>query len=432
MDKVFSNGPVRYRTDNGEVITDYKTSIRRDKLDGVKLYNNLEKRYYKAVFMDGSEYVLFPDNLGKNGKSLKIFRKPDNSTCYQYGQGNMSFEWPGKLQYSFQYFDNRVKIENNLINLIFHPADAAARQKGKYILALIVKRHPNAFFSLMIRDALEKNVPLDDDNASFLHAYNFFRIKSGLPESRVNEALQMSSAWHAGYLIACPGSGHEEDPNEKLYVGTTPMDRARKAGYENSNLGEVISESADPYSITDSFLHTVFHRMGVLQPEISEAGFGYGIQVEGDSSGVIDYYREKGNGPEFTVFPYPDMKSVPPGWNSNEYPNPLPVDAVFPVGFPVTVFFRSNKALPQSVLVLYDGVGSKVECFTGFGEHRAGQIAALIPRRPLKFETTYTAVYSYSRGTGKGSFKWRFTTSHKPGEFNHIAGVPDFTGLYPP
>jgi uncharacterized protein YkwD len=243
---------------------------------------------------------------------------------------------------------------------------------------------------------------------------NQYREKARLPKVRLQPLLSRGCDLHALYLSKNPFkglSGHDEDPKGAGYT-----EEGMRAGKRS-----VISPFAPhetPLEGMDSLMATLYHRVSVLQPPLTEIGIGWAFRKDGIGHLVIDVASLEGKPDAKTwpvLYPAPGQTDVPVefGLGSRETPNPLPADAET-AGYPITIQFpeKVDKVLDLEVS-LSEG-GKDVPCWLSTPDKPARAdwpqpgVVCLIPKEKLKPATTYQVKFQY-RSSGAAR-DWSFTT----------------------
>ena len=111
-----------------------------------------------------------------------------------------------------------------------------------------------------------------DPEALALERINFYRKAAGLEPVANDPALGKGCALHAQYLVknsnhpSVDGLGmHKEDPKLPLYSA------------EGAAAGEasVVFPTGDPVGAVDKWIASLFHRVPLLDPQLSKVGFGF-------------------------------------------------------------------------------------------------------------------------------------------------------------
>jgi hypothetical protein len=161
---------------------------------------------------------------------------------------------------------------------------------------------------------------------------------------------------------------------------------------------------------------TLYHRVNVLHPALTDVGVGWAWRRDGLGYLVIDVGNAEAK-PDPKVwpvlYPAPGQAEVPVefGLGSRETPNPLP-EGVDTAGYPVTIQFpeRMEKILDLEVK-LTEG-GREVPCWLSTPDAPARKdwpqpgVVSLIPKEKLKPGTSYEVRLK----TRDLSREWAFTT----------------------
>ena len=195
-----------------------------------------------------------------------------------------------------------------------------------------------------------------------LEAVNAYRTRAGLGKVRLSPPLSKACDLHALYLSKNDArglSGHEEDPK------APSTEEGAKAGKRS-----VISPFAPqetPLEGVDSLMATLYHRVSMLQPELSEVGIGWAYRRDGIGHLVIDVSTidlrtDLKLYP--VVYPVSGQKDVPLdfGLGARETPNPIPAEGTS-AGYPVTIQLVERKK-PYDVEAKLFLDNKEVDCWT--------------------------------------------------------------------
>ncbi len=247
-----------------------------------------------------------------------------------------------------------------------------------------------------------------------LTAMNTFRVQAGVEVVRITPSLAKGCDLHALYLAKNEPrglSGHEEDPKG---VGFT--EEGARAG--RRSVISPFNPHETPIDAVESLMATLYHRVSVLHPALSEAGIGWAYRRDGVGYLVIDVGSVdlKVDPKKYPiVYPVDGQKDVPVefGLGSRETPNPLP-DGVQTAGYPVTAMFSDRvRRGPDVEAKLLEGA-QEVACWLSTPDLPARKdwpqpgVVCLIPREKLKPSTLYT-VKLRDRTSGVEK-EWSFTT----------------------
>jgi len=246
-----------------------------------------------------------------------------------------------------------------------------------------------------------------------LDAVNAHREKAGLGKVKLSAPLSRACDLHALYLSKneVKGlSGHDEDPKAAGYT-----EEGAKAGKRS-----VISPFApheSPFEAVESLMATLYHRVSLLQPELSEVGIGWAFRRDGLGHLVIDV-ATLGLKTDLKLYPvvYPvnGQKDVPTdfGLGARETPNPIPGDGTVG-GYPITIQLVERRKPYDIEAKLYVGT-QEVDCWLSTPAAPAREdwpqpgVTSLIPVQKLKPDTTY--IVKFREKTGSLEKEWTFTT----------------------
>ncbi len=260
----------------------------------------------------------------------------------------------------------------------------------------------------------------------WLERLNYYRSIARLATLHEDRQLSASVTAHAHYMLVNFGADirsgnslgpatHGEDPAKSGY---TP---GGSSAAENSQFAWGCSP-LDRQAQIDQWIAGPFHRLAMLDPFITEAGFG---EASADQCWVAALRLPP---PPEEVRPYshaiefpPDGATVSPAWQGIETPDPLTScsDYKYPAGFPITLQLGRLQNLQLSASSLTEGGKSIEHC--GFDSHsyrnpdgnaqeygrwalHSSGAVVLIPREPL----TPGAQYSVSITTRGQIYTWNF------------------------
>lgn len=262
-----------------------------------------------------------------------------------------------------------------------------------------------------------------DFDTDALDKINAFRKVVGQSAVKIDADLSKACQAHASYLIqnqelADKGKldMHNEDPKLPGF-----SEAGRKAAKSS-----VVAQGTGDKAISgiDLWLNSYFHRTGFLDPAL--ARIGVGVAQKGRSWAlVIDDTngREAAKGSTVVVYPVDKQKDVSPlfsmGWP--EYPNPIPDNGdAKKAGQPITVAFFQAKTptIKNATATLTDDQSKEVEHWLSWPEKPAvkgfgNNLIGLIPKAPLKANTTYTVTVKAQVNGSDWKKTWSFTTEKK-------------------
>ena len=205
-------------------------------------------------------------------------------------------------------------------------------------------------------------------------------------------------------------SGHDEDPKAPGYT-----EEGAKAG--KRSVISPFSPQESPLEAVDSLMSTLYHRVSVLQPELSEVGIGWAYRRDGVGHLVMDVATlELKFDPKLypVVYPVNGQKEVPLdfGLGARETPNPIPGEGTV-AGYPITIQFPERKK-PYDIEAKLCLGSQEIECWLSTPTAPARDdwpqpgVVALLPLQKLKPDTTY--IVKLKEKTTRLEKEWSFTT----------------------
>ena len=184
-------------------------------------------------------------------------------------------------------------------------------------------------------------------------------------------------------------------------------------GHWSGNHANIASQTDDPKLAVDLWIGTFYHRLPMLTPELVRIGWG-----QAGTMSVLDVTSFV-NAPEnewLLVYPADGMSGVPVHFQGHEQPNPVPEQPDQDFGYPITLqlgLSNREEPAPEIVLQLLDA-GSEVPCWFSSPSKPTNPALVpkdawcLIPKAPLKPNTSYTVNATWQGATRKQS--WTFKT----------------------
>lgn len=245
-----------------------------------------------------------------------------------------------------------------------------------------------------------------------LDRLNAYRTMASVPELRLDYELSRGCQLHADYLklnsidLRIVGlEAHGENPQ---FPGYTSQGDA--AGHSS-----VIYQGVMPREAIDNWMCTLYHRLGLLDPNLLAVGFGSngGYQVMDVVRGRIGLpYAVAG----VALCPPPGMADAPREYR-HEIPHPIPGDEE--LGVPITVEFFGGiggSILNPEVQLTDLAADEAVACYLQWPgqpylpEWDYERLIVLIPRQPLAAARSYrVSVSAWVDGTPWRA-EWDFTT----------------------
>lgn len=246
-----------------------------------------------------------------------------------------------------------------------------------------------------------------------LESVNVHRVRAGLAKVRLSATLTRGCDLHALYLTKNETkglSGHDEDPKAPGFT-----EEGAKAG--KRSVISPFGPQDSPLEAVESLMATLYHRVSLLQPELSEVGIGWAFRREGVGILVIDVgtIDQKTDLKLFpVVYPVNGQKEVPLdfGLGSREVPNPIPGEGTVG-GYPITIQLVDRRKPYDIEAKLFLGA-QEVECWLSTPANPARDdwpqpgVTSLIPVQKLKPDATY--IVRFKEKTTSTEKEWTFTT----------------------
>lgn len=272
----------------------------------------------------------------------------------------------------------------------------------------------------------------DDDGvmaAKMLDRINRIRRQAELNPVKLDAELSKACRLHAKYLVVnarrpeVQGMGaHREDA--KLPGYSAEGEKAAKAS-------DIALGDYEPTDALDGWMATLYHRVPILEPELREIGFGCARGRRLGWVTVLDVASRRDPGRSRPIFWPVDRQTdvplnFPPG---GETPNPIPDEKVTRAGYPITAFFPGQLPVLKSQARLEDAEGKNVPCWFSSKEAPAnpkfvnhqGNTICLIPKEPLRAETTYRVTITGEHLGDAWKKSWTFTTAKAAGASDEAA-----------
>lgn len=249
-------------------------------------------------------------------------------------------------------------------------------------------------------------------DASALSQVNLIRRQHGLSQLDYGPALQWAGNDHAEYLAINRVLSHEQTPGLPAFTGASPRERVGRYGGTHRVVEGVLRRRADAPVALRKLFDAPYHRAAFLEPHAKAVGY-----AERSDHHVFLAAFERPRG-QVVVSPADGMEFVPTSWSDREIPDPLRGTGYsLPVGYiPTFWYFNApGETLAISSMTLSTPDGRRVEGVvrhSGNDPHlRSPMGAMLVPRRPLRADTTYVATVRYSvSGSPWQTKSWSFST----------------------
>jgi uncharacterized protein YkwD len=243
---------------------------------------------------------------------------------------------------------------------------------------------------------------------------NVFRKIAGLEPVTLDPVLSKGCQAHADYLVKNSGhpsteglGGHDEDPKLPGF-----SEEGRRAGKSSD-----ISFGVEPLAAVDGWMATFFHRVPLLDPDLTRVGFGSAEDKREGWITVLDVLNGRGwNTP--VLCPGDKQKDVLPTYHAGERPDPIPESKDKKAGYPVTVTFPRSVVVKNVSAKLTDEKAREIACWLSSPEKSVDaelqrNTVCLVAKGPLQANTTYTATASATLDGVSWTKTWTFTTGGK-------------------
>jgi uncharacterized protein YkwD len=252
-----------------------------------------------------------------------------------------------------------------------------------------------------------------------LNAVNQLRIAAGAGCATFSQPIADGATKHCEYYAAnssnqmCIADPHSEVMTCTGFTGKGFADRVRAAGYTGSPAFEVMAFVNNPQSAVSTWVNSVWHRIPVMSPWVTELGYGAATRCD-----TIDFGRGKPL-PDNTlvVYPYDGQTGLPPSFDgSREGPMPpIPSTGKWPSGPPISVY--AKKATFTDHVLTKDGDTTPVAHVWLAPATAADQFKSFLtdvvfmyPDSPLTAATKYRVHVKGTYVGGALDREWTFTT----------------------
>jgi hypothetical protein len=259
-----------------------------------------------------------------------------------------------------------------------------------------------------------------DEKAAALAEVNLTRQLVGLPPVTLNVNLSQAAQAHADYLQTnINGISHDETLGQPGFTGVNPGQRSSAAGYVYSSVNEVISGwVSSGQQAVQGLVQAIYHRFGILAPEVAEVGIGQGTASGKFPNFVIELGATSTNAvtmPQgwLSTYPVNDQAGVARDFLSDtEVPDP--VASQNRVGYPVSIHAGAADTLVVSSFSLkpVGGAPLAVQLLSyPVDTHVPAHAAAIVPLTVLEYGTQYLVDFTGMLNGQVLSKSWTFTTA---------------------
>jgi hypothetical protein len=261
----------------------------------------------------------------------------------------------------------------------------------------------------------------DDLARKALEKINAYRQAAGLKPVVLDPKLSKGCLAHARYIVkhfdpakAASFNPHVEDPHLEGYT---------EEGKKTARQAEIQAYfgKRDPAAAVDSFMTGLFHRIGMIRPDLERVGFAH-VHSKGNW-GIVVLNAKGGRNPrsanagKVVVYPADQQTNVPRAFSEKEIPNPIPAEGRGQsAGFPITITFPEKVKVTRATAVLKEADGKVVPVWFSSPEKPASRpelqfnTVCLIAKAQLQPKTKYQVTVT-ARVDGKPwSRTWTFTT----------------------
>jgi uncharacterized protein YkwD len=255
-----------------------------------------------------------------------------------------------------------------------------------------------------------------------LDKVNGFRKLAGLAPVVLDTELSRGCQAHARYLAL--NDGHPATVGLKAHHEDMTLPGASEAGDKAGAASDISIGEPSPLLSVDTWMATLYHRVPILEPNLKSVGFGCTRVRRQRWVVVLNVHTGRDNRlprPQPVFYPAADQTGVPLHFPIfGEEPNPIPEDSTGRAGYPVTAFFPHDTPLKSASAIFTDNAGKEVPLWFSSLETPAnpkfaknqGNTVCMIPKEPLRPNTTYRILLRGQRnGTGWQN-AWQFTTGN--------------------
>ncbi|MBI2302829.1 MAG: hypothetical protein HYU66_28315 [Armatimonadetes bacterium] len=257
----------------------------------------------------------------------------------------------------------------------------------------------------------------DQRSLAFLRIHEY-RHALNLQDGYCSPELMRAAQAHAEYLAQNGVRGHDEEAGKPGFTGATAAERAAAARFDGELVAEAVHGLTDGAAAVDSLWGTVYHRVGLLDPQ--GRAFGVGV-ARGQTTAFVLLAgaaqrapKDDTKVPDVVTFPLDKQTRVPTGWDGREEPAVLPDNVVGPVGYPISVTLTRADLQQVTEAVLRDARGQEVPAFVVAPEadpHKLLRASAfLVPNLPLRALMRYSCQFELVTSAGPQTVMFSFTT----------------------
>jgi len=264
--------------------------------------------------------------------------------------------------------------------------------------------------------------------AAMMTLHNQMRFAIGAPTIATDARVGQAAQNHANYSAANRTGGHFETAGLAYYTGYAPRDRVSAAGLVTAFVSEVATGGGSALSGVSQLWDAPYHRLGLMHPSASSAGWGHsdlaGSATVGDITydfGIrsVDFVRSPANG----------QTGVPTSWSGNESPSPLPAGVSGPVGYPVMVVYSGGQPVDMRAAEIVAPDGTRLPIYYAPQQFER-DYQVIVPQRPLAPNATYHVRFDINVNARMVTNEWDFSTGTAISVGGATASAPFDNGLH--
>ncbi len=259
--------------------------------------------------------------------------------------------------------------------------------------------------------------------AEFVDRLNRHRKAAGVPEVKAHGGLTKACDLHALYL--CKNSRRPEATglNAHKELKELPGYTDEGAAVAPNSVIQIFGGKKDLVTAVDSLMATLYHRVAMLEPRLTEVGVGWAFDADGVPVVVMHVRTLHGKAQGPVVYPGDGQKELPLefGQGSRETPDPVP-DLKAQAGYPISIQWDEQagwKPVGGTAVVRCDG--KEIACWVSTPEKPARSdfeqeaVVGIIPKEKLAPGKTYVVEFKCARSDDKKEWSrsWSFTTATK-------------------
>ena len=255
--------------------------------------------------------------------------------------------------------------------------------------------------------------------------HNQMRYAIGAPTIPADPRVVRAAQSHASYSAANRVGGHYETAGLPYYTGYAPRDRVAAAGLSTSFVSEVATSSGGALSAVRQLWDAPYHRLGMMHPNASTAGWGHS-DLAGSATVANIVYDFSLRPVDFVRSPANGQTGIPTSWSGNESPSPLPSGVSGPVGYPIMVVYSAAQPVDMRAAEVVAPDGSRVPIYYAPQQFER-DYQVIIPQRPLAAGTTYHVRFDINVSSRMVTNEWDFTTA---GATTALAPAPSYHSAF--